>query len=196
MKVDTLKKREFWRSWKASFHGYFLREFKRKWAGSSMGLLLYPSQAVCGGDCWTQDLWQVLCPKGPLPAKPAGEMLLKTTWKSALFPQSCLQRNKQTKNTFRGKWGLLVLTTGVAENWMEKSSPQFCHIPHRHCHKNTPTPPSFSVMKTCAEIALGSYIFVFFFIFFKVCSSVNICDWILKMYSSFDYWNVRISYHR
>lgn len=127
-----------------------------------MGLLLYPSQAVCGGDCWTQDLWQVLCPKGPLPAKPAGEMLLKTTWKSALFPQSCLQRNKQTKNTFRGKWGLLVLTTGVAENWMEKSSPQFCHIPHRHCHKNTPTPLSFSVMKTCAEIALGSYIFVFF----------------------------------
>lgn len=40
--------------------------------------------------------------------------------------------------------------------------PVLCHIPHRHCHKNIPTPLSFSVMKTCAEIALGSYIFVFY----------------------------------
>lgn len=115
----------------------------------------------CDRSCILRDHW--------LPTQWEKSNLLKNTWKSALLPQSCLWQSEQTKNTFRKKWGLLVLTTRVTENWMEKSSLQLCDtFLASTATKNTSTPLSFNIMKMCQNCSGQLHLYLFF-TFFKVC---------------------------
>lgn len=73
--------------------------------------------------CW---LWQFLSSEEALTTQPGERQLSECYLENALLVQHYHYQNQQTKNIFGKRCDSLVLTTRVAENWMEKSSLQHC----------------------------------------------------------------------